>query len=326
MPKISVIIPVYKVEDYLHRCVDSILGQSYQNFELILVDDGSPDNCGAICEEYARKDNRIHVIHQKNGGLSAARNAGIDWVFENSDSQWLTFVDSDDWVHKDYLKMLLEAANANNAALAMCGFTNTDSKIEDPVIEGNVFRKLAAEDAYVTCYSMCMTACCKIYRRHLFDSVRFPVGKLHEDAYVTHILTFEAKQIAVCDAPLYYYYTNPGSITRVKWTEKRLNQFEGHETRLAYLQEKGYNNAYRAELEAYTRALFVQMQDLRILSKKEHTYRKYMKMLRPKMMSAFRQVRRHGLLPFDKGNIWIYELAYPIKPVWIIRNLMEKLL
>ena len=89
MPTISVIVPVYKVEPYLNRCVDSILRQTYQDFELILVDDGSPDRCGEICDEYARQDGRVHVIHKENGGLSDARNAGIDWVEANSDSQWL---------------------------------------------------------------------------------------------------------------------------------------------------------------------------------------------------------------------------------------------
>ena len=107
MPTISVIVPVYKVEKYIHRCVDSILSQTFTDFELILVDDGSPDNCGKICDEYAEKDIRIHVIHQENGGLSAARNAGIDWVFANSDSEWITFIDSDDWVHPEYLERLL---------------------------------------------------------------------------------------------------------------------------------------------------------------------------------------------------------------------------
>ena len=109
MPTISVIVPVYKVEPYLNRCVDSILRQTYQDFELILVDDGSPDRCGEICDEYARQDSRVHVIHKENGGLSDARNAGIDWVEANSDSQWLIFADSDDWVHPELLARLLDA-------------------------------------------------------------------------------------------------------------------------------------------------------------------------------------------------------------------------
>ena len=106
--RISVIVPVYKVEKYIHRCVCSILNQTYTDFELILVDDGSPDNSGKICDEYAVKDNRIKVIHKDNGGLSSARNAGLDWVFEFSDSQFITFIDSDDYVDKNYLYLLLK--------------------------------------------------------------------------------------------------------------------------------------------------------------------------------------------------------------------------
>ena len=98
---ISVIVPVYKVEKYLHRCVDGILSQSFTDFKLILVDDGSPDDCGKICDDYAKKDNRISVIHKENGGLSSARNAGLDWVFANSKSEYVTFIDSDDWVDTD---------------------------------------------------------------------------------------------------------------------------------------------------------------------------------------------------------------------------------
>ena len=119
MPQISVIVPVYKVEDCLNRCVDSILKQSFSDFELILIDDGSPDQCGAICDEYAKKDNRIVVIHQNNGGLSAARNAGIDWAFANSQSEWLTFIDSDDWVHPEYLERLLNAAITQNVSISV---------------------------------------------------------------------------------------------------------------------------------------------------------------------------------------------------------------
>ena len=103
MALISVVVPVYNVEKYIHQCIDSILSQTFTDLELILVDDGSPDRCPQICDRYAEQDQRIHVIHQKNGGLSAARNAGIDWAFANSDSQWITFVDSDDWVHPELL-------------------------------------------------------------------------------------------------------------------------------------------------------------------------------------------------------------------------------
>ena len=104
MPKISVIVPVYKVSEYLRRCVDSILAQTYTSFDLILIDDGSPDDCGDICDDYKKTDTRVQVIHQVNQGLAEARNVGIEWALKNSDSEWITFIDSDDWIHKDYLK------------------------------------------------------------------------------------------------------------------------------------------------------------------------------------------------------------------------------
>ena len=130
MAQISIIVPVYKVEPYLRRCVDSILNQSFLDFDLILVDDGSPDTCGVICDEYAAKDSRVHVIHQKNGGLSAARNAGIDWAFAHSDSSWLTFVDSDDWIHPQMLEALHNAVRKDDTSVAVCGYQETSG--EDP--------------------------------------------------------------------------------------------------------------------------------------------------------------------------------------------------
>ena len=128
MPEISVIVPVYKVEKFIHRCVDSVLGQSYRDFELILVDDGSPDSCGAICDAYALQDSRVRVIHQKNGGLSAARNTGIDYVMANSASHWLVFVDSDDWVHPEYLQTLYSAAEQTLCKISACGFFRTEGE------------------------------------------------------------------------------------------------------------------------------------------------------------------------------------------------------
>ena len=122
---ISIIVPVYNTEKYLNRCVDSILNQTFTDFELILVDDGSPDNCGKICDEYKEKDRRVRVIHKPNGGLSDARNAGIEWALNNSDSEWISFIDSDDWVHPNYLDFLLRAAEQNNTSVSICGFLRT---------------------------------------------------------------------------------------------------------------------------------------------------------------------------------------------------------
>ena len=126
MPKISVIVPVYKVEPFLSECVNSVLEQSFRDFDLILVDDGSPDSCPQICDAYAQKDERVHVIHKENGGLSSARNAGIDLAMEHSSSEWLAFVDSDDYLHKNYLSAMYQAAKEHDADLVVCDYTRVD--------------------------------------------------------------------------------------------------------------------------------------------------------------------------------------------------------
>lgn len=319
------IVTIYKVEPYLHRCVDSILGQTYSDFELILVDDGSPDNCGAICDEYAAKDSRVHVIHQENGGVSVARNAGIDWAQANSDSQWLTFVDSDDWIHRDYLKILLNNAMHFQADISACGLLQVSMKDQIMELQDVPVCCLEPEKAYCDFYQYIMSPCLKLYRKELFEDIRFPAGKIHEDCYVTHIPLFAANRVAITSAQLYYYYSNPGSITRKKWSEKRLQEVDAHQVRLDWLLEKGFHDAACTELEAYCRILFAQMQELRLLSKEEPEYRKYMRLLRPKTMEIFRQARGKGLCGYCADTVWIYELAYPVKPVWVMRNLLRRL-
>ena len=224
MPTISVIVPVYKVEKYIHRCVDSILGQTYADFELILVDDGSPDNCGAICDEYAAKDNRVVVIHQQNGGLSAARNAGINWTFANSDSQWLSFIDSDDWIHPEYLQRLLDAAIIGDADMALCTLTAFledeqgyrevpfwDKPIcciregTDILLEATTKREGRLSGHHVIAWN-------KIYKKFIFSCIRYPLGQVHEDEAVAHRILGCCKRVAAIDDALYYYRQNPESI------------------------------------------------------------------------------------------------------------------
>ena len=310
MPLISVIVPVYRVEPYLRRCVESIRSQSFQDFELILVDDGSPDTCGAICDEYAGKDSRIHAIHQENGGLSAARNVGIDWVFANSDSQWLTFIDSDDWIHGDYLRILLDAAQVHDAGIAACGYTHVRALCEDTPIESRTSIPMESEDAYVKHYGMCITACCKLYRRDLFSEVRFPVGKLHEDCYTTHLPLFAAGQVAVCDVPLYYYYTNPGSITRSRWKPKRLEEIDAHEQRLAWLREHGYAAAAKRELDVYADTLLEQAELLLELKKADQSCNPYLNQLRHKLRHTLQLEKTVGKLDLDQGRLWAMLMAY----------------
>lgn len=243
MPEISVIVPVYNVEPYLHRCVDSILAQTFTDFELILVDDGSPDNCGAICDEYAAKDSRVRVIHQKNGGLSAARNTAIDWSFANSDSQWLSFIDSDDWVHPQYLEYLYRGVTENKTSMSACDYLNVNEYKEPNKVEYSV-SVLRWDKLYVAKAGIGVITCNKLYAKRLFDNVRYPVRKLHEDEFVSYKLEYKAGDVAFVRAKLYYYWLNPNSITRKAFTLQRMNAIEAINEQRAFAREIGNEMFY----------------------------------------------------------------------------------
>lgn len=241
MPTISVIVPVYKVEPYLRRCVDSILAQTFADFELILVDDGSPDNCPAICDEYAAKDSRVRVIHQENGGLSAARNAGIDWAFANSDSQWLSFIDSDDCVLTEYLKVLLNVAVSHQADISICGeflVSSNNSIIEKRNFEGQ--QVYTAVEACELIYrgpdkhASFVSSCAKLYKKELFYNVRFPVGRLHEDQFTTYRLMYYANKIVEDGRCMYCYYVNSESITHKTFSVKRYDDIDALDQAIAF--------------------------------------------------------------------------------------------
>ena len=204
MGVISIIVPVYKVEKYLKRCVDSILEQTFRDFELILVDDGSPDQCGRICETYAEKDGRIIVLHRKNGGLSAARNTGLDWMFANSESSYVTFIDSDDWIHSLYLETLLGAIEKNNTGVSVAGFQRMDEYQADTIDKLYRFPEevMGAEDFFLNHEWNFNYAWGKLYRREYFRYVRYPVGKNFEDTFTTYKVLFAAKTVVFIDFPL----------------------------------------------------------------------------------------------------------------------------
>ena len=325
MAQISVIVPVYKVELYLRRCVDSILNQSYPEFDLILVDDGSPDNCSAICDDYAAKDDRVHVIHQKNGGLSAARNSGIDWAIANSDSGWLTFIDSDDWVHRDYLKTLYQQVQKTDAQISMCGFRPTEEELEDGPIQSGTFVSIDAQQAYTDHYEMCMTACCKLIPKTFFAGIRFPEGKLHEDAFITHRLIFQAERVVVVDQSLYYYFYNPDSITRATWKENRLDGLEAHEQRLKFLRETGREACYRKELEKTIEFVTDNLRILMELYDTDQSYQIHFDRLRDTLQRYFHEAVQMQILPLNRETVWTAMFAAESQWIWKAAYRLRKL-
>lgn len=316
MPKISVIVPIYNVEPYLRRCVDSILGQTFSDYDLILVDDGSPDNCGSICDEYAAKDARVHVIHQANAGLSAARNSGIDWSFANSDSRWFTFIDSDDWIHRDYLKALYCAAEENDLSVAMCGLHWTDSYIEDASLLDKREFILGVEDAFRQHYAKGISACSKLVKKELYKDIRFPVGKLYEDAFVTHRILFACDKIAVVDENLYYYYYNPTSITRTKWSDRMLHSIEAHEQRLEFFQNKGFRKAHLWEQRIYIGELTNKIQHLVETRESPRDFEDSLRMMQEKLRRALKQARQDKACSMDRELAWSYLYAMRVDWPW----------
>lgn len=315
MPQISVIVPVYKVEPYLRRCVDSILGQTFTDFELILVDDGSPDNCPAICDEYAAKDSRVHVIHQENGGLSAARNAGIDWVFSNSDSQWITFVDSDDWIRSCMLDTLYKAAVEKCVEVSVCGYEKTEER-KPEVSENTPSAEIwEVEEFYTACTVNATIACAKLYHIHCFSEIRYPDGKLHEDEFTTYKILFAQPKIAVISAPLYCYYHNPNSITTSVWTPRRMEVMQAFDEQLSFFAKSGFPIALKRRVRSYFWMLCSQYYGACSAPQRYPCEMKQIKKQIRKIMREFdAQIDRSW-----SEYISAYEIAYPIlNKIWAL--------
>ncbi len=243
-PLISVIIPVYKVEAYLEFCIDSVLNQTFQDFELILVDDGSPDSCPEICDRYAAAHARVQVIHQKNRGLSAARNTGIG----HASGDYLCFIDSDDYVYPCYLEHLYRAVKETGADMAVCQIQSVDLSIIYGSCAYPSPELLQPYDAFACLFSRRNTemviATNKLYARQLFSHIRYPEGLIHEDEAVIHLIIDECQLIAWLNEPLYCYRQREGSITKTKYSLKRLDELTAKENRLLFFQEKGFDSFF----------------------------------------------------------------------------------
>ena len=214
MEMISVIVPVYNVEKYLKRCVDSIKNQTYDNIEIILVDDGSKDSSGKICDDLSKSDNRIVVIHKKNGGLSSARNAGL----KKASGKYVAFVDSDDFIEKDMYKNLYSLISKSEYKIASCGFKYVydNGKIEKK-LETNDVKKFDFYDSIkeMNIYRYFdMSVCTKLFRKEIFEDIEFPVGKLSEDFFIMYKLIEKSNGLIYINKYMYNYFQRVNSITK----------------------------------------------------------------------------------------------------------------
>ncbi len=242
-PVVSVIVPVYNVEAYLRRCVDSLLTQTLKEIEIILVDDGSTDRCGWICDEYARQDDRIRVIHQKNAGLSEARNAGIDLA----EADYLMFADSDDWVEPDFCRTPLIIARERQADLVMFQYrrfrNGRERKRRRSKAEGMKTAEAALQ--FLPSYGG-MAAWDKLYHRSLFLQNRYPKGKFSEDTFLTPVLIHKARRIVYSSSVLYNYSFRKDSLSDARSEEKLRDWREAHLSMVRRLKDWGFEPAAEA--------------------------------------------------------------------------------
>lgn len=251
-PLISVIVPVYKVELFLPSCIESIISQTYQNIEIILVDDGSPDRCPQICDKWAAKDSRIKVIHKSNGGLSSARNAGLDAAI----GDYIGFVDSDDTIDSHMYEKLLFGIQNNDADICICGIKNVDEtgcvvKNKESVdIPTAVFTRETMFEMLSKWYYV--TAPNKLYKKRIFDKNRFAEGRIHEDEFSVHHFIGECNRVATISEELYIYLQRSNSITTGSLNVRHLDAVDALLDRYEYFKKNKYKALARKTLrEAY---------------------------------------------------------------------------
>lgn len=276
MELVSVIVPIYNVEQYLNKCVESIINQTYRHLEVILVDDGSPDRCGEICQEFARKDARIKVLHKKNGGLSDARNAGL----EIATGKYVLFTDSDDYIKKDLVEKCVDAAESNKSDMVIFDFLRIEEGVEELVsvdIEKSGVYTLKEEPKLLFGSP---SAGNKLFRRDLFvtTGICFPVGKYYEDLGTIPKLLLLANRITYLKEAFYYYIIRPGSImTAAKFEKNYTDRTEMINGILNFYEEKKQYQTYYKELEYFTilNGYFFPSREIILQDRKEAIIKKF---------------------------------------------------
>lgn len=322
MAKVSVIVPIYKVEKYLKKCVDSLLNQTLQDIEIILVDDGSPDNCGKICDEYVQQDSRVKVIHKQNEGLSEARNAGI----LVAESKYVGFVDSDDYIAEDMYEILYKNLIENDAEVSICGLYDCYSRKKIPQYDGDEFLILDNKQALRTALEgikFSVNAVNKLYKKDLFAEIKFPKGKLSEDAFTIPKVLSKASKVVFDSVPKYYYIHRGESITTSGFKRQDFNVVEAYEGNLEFVKSNFPDLFKPAEfrlLWSYTYVL-----DKMILSENFDDYESYKNILKILQKSIMKFV----LNPFfslKRKLVMLIFWASPKMYGWLLRFQKKKMM
>lgn len=269
LPLISVIVPVYNVEGYLWRCVNSLLQQTYSNLEIILVDDGSTDNCPSLCDEFAKQDKRIKVIHKANGGLSDARNAGMKVM----SGDYVSFIDSDDWVNIHFYEVLTDVMKKEDCDIVQCEreiLHGEKGEFSSAVTEYNVetYDAQNALELLIDEEKFKQVVWNKLYKRENI-CLEFRKGMINEDEFWTYKVFGEAEKVAYIDAPMYYYFQREGSIINSKYSLKRLHVIEALVERYQYMREKYPMLTDKAAFSVYCACLYAYQMSIKYLDKED---------------------------------------------------------
>lgn len=282
-PLISVIVPIYNVEKYLARCVDSIVNQTYKNLEIILVDDGSPDLCPQMCDDYAEKESRIKVVHKKNGGLSDARNAGM----AVATGEYISFIDSDDYVSDDFFECLLDVMNKENSDIAECSVVKfyEDNRFDEfsDDLSVKTYDTQDAMSALIAENPFHQHVWNKLYKTELVKDIPYAVGKLNEDEFWTYQVFGRANKVARLNKTMYYYFQRNSSIMGVGYNIRRLDALEGKANRQKYIENNFPDLSTQAKIDLYGSCMFAYQSVLKFMSgadkkKALELIRKYRKM------------------------------------------------
>lgn len=326
MSVISIVVPAYNVDRFICKCLDSILAQNYKKYEIIVVDDGSLDDCGLIIDGYAKKDYRIIVIHKKNAGLSDARNKGIDLSFAFDNIKWISFIDSDDWVHPYYLSALYEAMKKTGCQTSIGAYKLVTEEIEACNTVLSDAELVTTEYFFCKHNTNAIIACGKLYEKDLFRDIRYPLGKLHEDEFTTYKILFKNKYIAYQSFPLYFYYYNENSITKSEWSPRRLDSIEALEKTRSFFTKSRYQDALEFCIRHLVLDLVKHYHDIQNC-KREDYLQNYIPYVKKKLRKNLIGLQAHKILPVKK-YAYCYEIAFPkeMQIYWIFQSLKTKIM
>ncbi len=259
--QLSIIVPVYNVQAYIKKCIQSILSQKFKDFELILIDDGSKDKSGYICDEYAKLDTRIKVIHKENEGLSSARNIGL----KNAEGEYIGFVDSDDWIHENMYYDLINTAINEKSDIVQCKYIKVFDKDTNINLLGTYKIKNYKHidclyNLYDENYPETVVCWNKIYKRELFNDIEFPLKKIHEDEFTTHKVLYKAKKFTMLENQYYFYRQRDGSIMSEKVSYRKLDKLEALKEKVDFMKDINeglYLNAIKQYLNFLRKIYFI---------------------------------------------------------------------